>query len=251
MPTTTWLAATTGQPPLAQQINQLLVTHPATYLYTATIQSSVTTNGATTTGTNNLWLAESFTTTASQTAIGYILAPISTTTTTGTSLAPTTLSLYANSAGAPSGAALVSVTITAEYAFMATSGNTNLSVVFPLPITGLTPSTTYWLVLHSTTSTGQFTWFRSASASGASTSPNGTTWTAQAYGLRYRVFDQSTVAPLIAVWEDNGVRWESFQYVANTELLALSQYTSGQTTPGYNQGYRAVSNTNGLPQKVT
>lgn len=240
MPTTSWLAATSGQPPLAQHINQFLVPHPTTYLYTGNSQASVVTSGATTTGTNNLWLAQSFTTGASQTAIGYVQVPISTTTTTGANLAPTTLSLYANSAGAPTGAALVSTTLTAEFAYLTTSnGNTNVFTTIPLPITGLTPATTYWLVLHSTTSTGQFTWFRSASASGASTSTNGTTWTAQSYGFRYNVFDQFPTAPLVAIWGDSGARWwvgGSFQ--SSSQVGQAAEYTGGQTAAGYNQGFR-------------
>ena len=60
-PTTTWLAATTGQPPLAQQVNQLLVTHPFQNIYTGTLQASAT-GGSGSTSTNGLWLAQSFTT---------------------------------------------------------------------------------------------------------------------------------------------------------------------------------------------
>lgn len=254
MASTNWLGATSGQLPLAQQVNQFLVTHPTTYLYAATSQASVVTSGATTTSSNGLYLAQSFTTGASQTAVGYVLAPISTTTTTGASLTPTTLSLYANSAGAPTGAALGSVTLTAEYAYLSTAnGNTNTFTVYPLPVTGLTAATTYWLVLASTASTGAYTWFRSASGSGASTSPNNSTWTAQAYGFRYNVFDQSASGLETATWEDSGARWTASTYVTAASInqyASFAEYTVAQGANGYVQGYRAFTYTNGLLTKV-
>src|SRR5579859_4073539 len=250
MPTTTFLAATTGQPPLAQHINQLLTTHPTQFIYTGTSQASVVTSGATTTGTNSLWLAQSFTTGASQTAIGYAQLALSTTATSGATLAPTTVSIYTNNAGAP-GVALVSATVTAEFANLTTGGGTNVFTTVPLPVTGLTAATQYWIVVQGTASSGQFTLFRSASASGASTSPTGSTWTAQTYGFRYNVFDQSTVAPLVATWEDSGQRWQLLQYNASLEISNLSQYTGGQTTAGYQQEYRTLTYSNGLPQGAT
>ena len=61
----------------------------------------------------------------------------------------------------------------------------------PLPA-AVTPSTTYWIVAQavgdaSDTSPGG----RPTRCSGAMTSPNGTTWTAQTYGYYFAVFDQS------------------------------------------------------------
>lgn len=250
MASTNWLGATPGQAPLARQVNQFLVTHPTTYLYAATSQASVVTSGAATTSSNGLYLAQQFTTGASQTAVGYVLAPISTTSTSGASLAPTTLGLYANSAGAPSGAALGSVTLTAEYAYLSTAnGNTNTFTVYPLPVTGLTAATTYWLVLASTASTGSYTWFRSASASGASTSPNGSTWTAQAYGFRYQVFDQAASGLPTATWEDSGARWTAATWntaAAINQYASFAEYTAAQGTAQYVQSYRALTYSNGL-----
>lgn len=235
-----WLGATAGQAPQAAQVNQFLGTHAATHLYAGTSIASVTTSGATTTGTNGLYLAQSFT--MSGTALGLVQGPISTTTTTGANLAPTTLSLYANSSGAPTGSPLISTTITAEYAYATTSnGNTNVFTTYPLPITGLTNGATYWLVLASTSSTGQFTWFRSASASGASTSPNGTTWTAQAYGFRFNVFDQSIVGQSTATYEDSGARWTATQYNTNGSIKNFSEYVVAQGTNQYVQGVRTYN----------
>lgn len=246
--TPNWLGATAGSAPQAGQINQFLGTHLSQELYAANATASVVTSGAATTGTNGLYLAQSFTTAVGQTTVGYVRGPISTTVTTGTLLAPTTLSLYANASGAPTGSALVSTTLTAEYAYLSTSnGNTNVFTTYPLPATGLTASTTYWLVLAAAgDASHQYTWFRSASASGASTSTNGTTWTAQAYGFRYTVYDQAASGLLTCTWEDSGARWTARTYTAAELLSTYGEYTVGQGTNGYVQSYRTMAYSNGL-----
>jgi hypothetical protein len=214
-------------------------------LYAGTQQAGQTTNGATSTSTNGLWLAQSFTTGAAQTAIGYVIVPVSTTATSGSSLSTTTLALYANSGSAPTGAALASVTLTAEYANLATGGTATNGLICPLPITGLTAATTYWLVLHSTASTGSYTWYRSNQASGASTSTNGSSWSAQTYGFVYQVFDQSASGQLTALWEDSGARWQAYSYNTVSALATVSQYTLAQSG-GYVQSYRSLTYSGGV-----
>lgn len=245
--TPTWLAATAGQAQVAGQVNQFLGTHASTILYAATQTAAQTTAGATSTSTNGLYLAQSFTTAVGQTAIGYVIVPVTTTTTTGASLAPTTLSLYANSAGAPTGSALVTTTLTAEYANKASGGTATVKVIYPLPVTGLTASTTYWLVLAAAGNvSNSYTWYRSNQVGGASTSPNGTTWTAQAYGLEYQVFDQTASGLLTATRDDAGARWTATTYTATNLINTYAEYTSGQTAAGYLQSYRTNSYSNGL-----
>jgi hypothetical protein len=213
----------------------------------------VVTSGAASTSTNGLYLAQSFSTAGGQTAIGYVIVTVATTSTSGASLAPTTLSLYANAAGAPTGAALASVTLTAEYANLASGGVANTFVIYPLPVTGLTASTTYWLVLASTASSGSYTWFRSAAASTASTSPNNSTWTAQAYGFKYQVFDQTASGLPTATWEDSGARWSVSTYntaASINQLSTFAEYTVAQGASQYVQSYRAFTYSNGLLTKV-
>jgi hypothetical protein len=239
----TWRSAVSGQAPQAAQVNQMLASHPSQILYAGTSIASVTTSGSASTGTNGTYIAQSFT--MSGTSIGLVQGPISTTTTSGANLPVTTLSLYASSGSAPTGTALVSTTITAEYAYATTSnGNTNVFTTYPLPIAGLTNGATYWLVLAAANSgSNQYTWFRSASASGASTSPNGTTWTAQAYGLRFNVFDQSTVGNLVHTWEDSGARWTATTYNSLGLVSTYSEYVAGQTATNYLQGVRTFNYT--------
>jgi hypothetical protein len=246
--TPTWQAATSGQAASAGHVNQFLGTHSATVLYAATQKAAQTTAGSTSTSTNGLYLAQSFATQPGQTTIGYVSVPITTTTSSGASLATTTLSLYANSGSAPTGSPLISTTLTAEYAYQASgAGTATVNVIYPLPIAGLTASTTYWLVLAAAGNVSHsYSWYRSNQTSGASTSANGTTWAAQTYGLMYAIFDQTASGHITAMWEDSGARWTTLGYVSNGEINTVAEYTAGQTAAGYLQSYRLLSYTNGV-----
>lgn len=247
---TSWLAATTDQPPLAQHINQLLVTHPTQFIYTGAQQQFDTTAGAASTGTNNLWLAQKWSTQAAQTTVGYITIALSTTATSGSVLPPVDVSIYTDNAGAP-GSAILSTVVTAEYANLETGGTASNLITIPFPLTGLTASTNYWIVVPATTATGgQYTLFQSTASSGASTSTNGTTWTAQTYGFLFSIYDYAVATPLVAIWEDNGQRWQCLKYNANLGVSSRAEYTGGQTASGYNQGYRTLSYSNGLLQGI-
>ena len=245
----TWLGATSGQAAQSGQINQLLGAHTSQYLYAAVQTAGVTAAGATSTPTNSTWLAQSFTTAVGQTSIGYVIVPLRTVTASGGTLAPTTLSLYANSGGAPTGSALASVTVTAEYAFTAVL---NTPIIYPLPVTGLTASTTYWLVTPAAGSaTPHYNWYRSTAASTASTSTNGTTWTPQTYGFQYQIFDQTASGQMTCTWEDSGARWTASTYNATTGALATyAEYTVAQGTAQYVQGLRTLSYSSGLLTKA-
>lgn len=251
----TWTGVTAQYPLYGGHVNQFTTGHTTLALWDGTLQANNVTNGAGTVGTNNLWLAQSFVTTANQSAIGYVFNPISTTTTTGASLAPTTLSVYANNGGQPDVASgpLVSVAVTAEYAY-STSGviSNNNSTYYPMPITGLAANSTYWLVLAPTSSVGQFTWFQSSATSGASTSTDGVTWTPQAYGLRYRIFDQTPTGLLRCTWEDGGSRWTAYTYNANNTPHFYSEYTAGQGGGlNYVQSNRTFNFTNNMLTTLT
>lgn len=248
MPTPTWQAPTTGQVPLATHVNQLLGVHNFTALYAAVQKAGQTTLGATASSTATTYLAQSFTTAVGQTTVGYISAPITSNTVSGTNLATTTLGLYASSGTAPTGSAINSVTITTEYAYGTTgAGTTNVSTLYPLPTTGLTASTQYWLVLKiAGTPSNHYSWFQSNQVSGASTSPDGTTWTAQGFGFVFQVFDQTASGLLTAIWDDGGARWSTFTSISNSAIDGINEYTAGQTTSGYIQSVRLASYSNGF-----
>lgn len=252
--TSTWLGATSGQSPKAAQINQFLGVHAQTNLYAATQQAASTTLTSTATGSQGTYIAQSFTTGSSQTAIGYVIISFNTGVASGANLAPTTVSIYANSAGAPTGSALVSATVTAEYGFNASSGGgpgSTAFVIYPTPVTGLTASTTYWIVTAPAgNSTNHYHWYQTTSTSGASTSTNGTSWTAQTYGLGYQVFDQTASGMLTATWEDSGARWTAYTYSSLGEPSTLGEYTVAQNS-SYVQGFRTFTYSNGVLTKVT
>lgn len=247
----TWLGAAPGSAPLAAQVNQFLGIHGVQNLYAAVQTAAQSTAGAAVTTTNGLYLAQSFTTAVGQTAIGYVIVPVTTATTSGASLGPTTLGLFANSAGAPSGSALVSVAVTAEYANLASGGTNTTKLVFPLPVAGLTASTTYWLVLASAGNvSNSYSWFRSNQVSGASTSATGSSWTAQGYGFEYQVFDQTASGLLTATWEDAGARWSRLTYNSLSQVASSAEYTVAQGSSQYVQSYRGATYSNGLLTKV-
>lgn len=241
MPATpTWLGATSGQPGLAGQINQFLGTHAAAFLYAGALQASQVTAGAASVSTNGLWLAQKFTAGAAQTAVGYVVVPLTTTTTSGALLAPATVSLCADNAGAP-GTVLVSATVTAEYAHLASGGTATVFVLVPLPATGLTAAATYWITVAAAGNvSNSYTWFKSNQVAGASTSPDGVTWTAQGYGFEFSVYDQSASGLLTCIWEDAGARWTALTWTSG-QIATIGEYTIGQTTAGYTQSWRSLT----------
>ena len=237
MPIPPWLAATSGSAGQAGQVNQFLGAHAVTYLYAGALAASQTTLGSGSVNSNSLWIAQSFTTAVSQTAVGYVMIAAGVT----GSPAPWTVSLQAGSSGAPSGTPLVSASFPKEFA----NASLNFRTVL-LPVTGLTPGTQYWIVAAGGGDPSDYyTWNKSNQVSGASTSPDGVTWTAQSYGLLYQVYDTTPVLPLTGTWEDSGARWTSYTYTSG-QLTGLEEYTAGQTAGGYTASKRALSYSGGL-----
>jgi hypothetical protein len=214
----TWIAATGGQPPLAQHVDQFLVSHPTTYLYTGAAQGGQTTLGSGSVATNGLYLAQSFTP-GSSFSLGRVVVTLAL---TGLPV-PATVSIQTSSGSAPSGTVLVSTSL--PPAMVPGSAAT---VSIPAPCT-LTSGTTYWIVVAAAGDASDFyAWSKSNQTSGASTSTNGTTWSAQAYGFYYALYDQSAVLPLVHAYDDAGARWSTLAWSAG-QLTALQEYTAGQT----------------------
>lgn len=235
MTTPTWQSPTSGQPPKASHVNQFLVTHPMSVIYQSPAQGSAqTTAGSGNVNSNGTYVAQSFTTSAGQTAITYVIMYASSTG-SFTGLPPTTVSLHANNAGAPAATALQSVTVTGEYVGSLPLAN----MPVPLPVS-VSPSTTYWLVMSAAGDASHFFgWHKSNQTSGASTSPDGVTWTAQAYGLMYQVWIQGVAGSNeFFTWEDSGNRWSFIDYNSNGTVSTLAEYTVGQTATTYTQTFR-------------
>jgi hypothetical protein len=239
MPAPSWQAATAGFSGLAGHVNQFLVTHAVTYLYTGTLGSNRQTAGASSTPSNGTWMAQSFTTAAGQTTVGYVMVNAHT---LGTPAGTWAISLQADSAGAPSGTALVTAQLPKEFL-----GSSFAWQMVALPVSGLTASAQYWIVASSQGDpSNHYSWQWSNQVSGSSTSSNGTTWTPQSNGLMYQVYDATTVMPLAGTWEDNGSRWTALTSNASGQVTAIEEYTAGQAANGYAASARSLSYSNGL-----
>lgn len=219
------------------------MSHSATYVQAGTRQAAQTTSGSGFASSVNQWIAQSFTTAASQTAMGYVVV----TAFAAGSPAPWTFSIQPSSSGAPSGTVLAQTPV--PYQFVPASAG---PVTVILPVSGLSPSVTYWLVAEATGDVSDyFEWGKSNQSSGASTAPDGATWTAQPFGMLYQVYDASQVPPLTGIWEDAGARWSLLTYSASGLLTGVKEYTSGQTPAGYAESSRALSYSSGQLTGVT
>jgi hypothetical protein len=242
--TPTWQAATAGQRGTAGHANQFLGVHRAQILYQGTQKSSQTTGTAVYSDTLTQWLSQTITTTSGQTSIGYVqlqLAAVGGSPTLPL-IPPLTVSLYADSGGAPTGSPLATTGVSCPYIYLAP-----FWVTIPLPVTGLAPLTTYHLVTTLVGTTGHFyVWQQSNQTSGAATSADGTAWATQAYGLMYRVYDQAAGGQMRLIYEDDGARWVQLTYNANKTISQVTEYTAGQTATGYLNSQRNLTYSNGL-----
>lgn len=227
-----WLAATSGQQTLAGQVNQFLTTHSATFVQAGAQRAAQTTAGSGSVSSATQWIAQSFTTSASQTSTGYVIVTASV---SGTP-SPWTFSIQASSSGTPSGAPLASTPLPREFV-PATAG----LAAAVLPVSGLSPNVTYWIVAAATGDVGDFfTWSKSNAGSGAALSVDGSSWSPQSFGMLYQVWDGSPTPPLIGIWEDSGARWTLCKYVSG-RVSSVSEFTAGQTAGGYTASVRALS----------
>lgn len=222
----TWLAATAGQQGLAGQVNQFLGAHQSTWLYqgAAVVVSQATGSGlyVSTTGT---YYAQRFTTASAQTVIGQVKLQVSTVggSPLSATAAPLAVALYADGGGFPAGAALASTSVIEQYVYAA-------PFWVPVPLAaGVTPSTPYWLVTSPAgAGPAYYAWQKSNQVSGASTSPDGSTWTPQAYGLMYEVLDQAPAGRLQFLYDDGGARWVALSYNAAGQVSQITETTAAQ-----------------------
>jgi len=237
-----WLAANPGQPTLAGQVNQFLSNHNVTYVYTGSQQAAQTTGSAVYSTTSGQYLAQRFTTGSSQTTIGQVLLQVSAV--GGSPITPTipalSLSLYSDNAGTP-GAPLGSVVAGEEYIY-----SSSFWATFPLAVSGLTPSTNYWLVTSPVgTASNYYAVQHSNQVSGASTSTNGSSWTAQSFGLMFQVFTNGTTGQIQYLYEDDGAAWAQFTYNSQGLISALTKCVAGQGGTAL-MSSRTFTFTNGL-----
>ena len=235
-----WLAATTGQPGNAGAVDQFLGRHDTQLIYQGAQQDGQTTGGAVYSSTSGTWLAQAFTPTGP--AVGSLLLQIGAVggSPASTLIPPLTVSIYADADGLPTGDPLASVQVGSEYVYSAA-----FWVAIPLAAAALTPGTAYQIVTTPAGGAGHYyAWQQSTQPAGASTSPDGVTWTPAAYGLLYQVYDQSAAGPLTGIVEDDGARWTQFTYNTTGQLATITEFTAGQA--GYLYSSRTLTYSGGL-----
>ena len=242
--TPAWQAATVGSEANAGHINQFLGNHQSVFLYQGTVRSSQTTGTAVYSNTLTRWLAQTITTAAGQTAIGYVqlqLAAVGGSPTTNL-IAPLTVSIYADSEGFPTGSALATTALSDSYVYMSP-----FWVTIPLPVSGLVPLTRYHIVTQIVGTTGHFyVWQQSNQTSGSATSTDGSVWVSNSYGLMYQVFDEGVSGLLQSIFEDSGARWREFSYNSNNQITQIVDYVIGQTSGGYLSAAHTLTYSGGL-----
>lgn len=235
MPTPEWIGATGGQPQLAAHANQFLGTHAAVCVYTGTQQGGHTTLGSGSVATNGTWIAQEFTA-GSSFALGRIVLYLAATGSPG----PATVSIQTSSGGAPSDTVLTSTVLPAQFVAAAASA---VSIPLPCP---LASGTGYWIVVDAVGDAAEFfSWSESNQTSGASTSVDGVSWTAQSFGLYYSYWDQTAVPPLAHTWEDSGARWTTLTENSSGQPTSLDEYTTAQGAGQYVCSSRSMTYSSG------
>lgn len=233
MPTPTWDGASAGFATQPGQVNQLLTGHNSVWVYSgSTVQASALIGNSMYITSASQYLAQVFTTGSAQTAISQVQVQISTVggSPITATITPLVLSLYASAGGLPTGSALASASLTEQSVYSAP-----FWVSLPLVAT-VTPSTTYQLVISAAgTGTAYYVWQESNLGSGASTSPDNSTWTQQAYGFMFQVYDNSgTTGPLLSMVDDGGARTAQFTYTSG-QMSTITEFAQTQNGAGQTQ----------------
>jgi hypothetical protein len=147
---------------------------------------------------------------------------------TGTPL-PIAVSVWSDAGGQPSAPLATAVSVPREFPPLNSGW-----VSIPMLLT-VTPSTVYHLVTAPVgDGSDYFTMNKSNQTSGAHTSSDGVTWTAQSYGLLYDVLDNAVGSRQIThVSESSGARWNWLLLDSTGRVSALWEYSAGPTPGGY------------------
>lgn len=241
------LAAVVGGGGNAGLVNQFLVPHDTSIIYSSSVlQSSQSTGTGRYTTTENQYLSQQFTTGASQTTISEVWLQISAVNGSAitNNITPLVVSIYADSAGEPIGSPLgtSSLVETAVYA-------SGFWVAVPLPVAGLTASTPYHIVVSPAgNATSYYVWQNNNQPGGGSISPDFIVWTDQTFGFMYRVYDSTATSgsSIQYIVEDNGTKWTQYTYNAQSLISTITEYTIDQTGTGSFSSTRTLTYTNGL-----
>lgn len=239
----TMLAQSPGWPTNAGAVGQFLGAHNAFLMYSgAVVQTSQATGSGVYQPTASQWLSQTITTGSSQTVLGSIGLQLSAVggSPTLALIPPVTVGLYADLGGVPTGSALATATVSCQYVY---SSPFWLQVPFGAAVTA---STTYNVVVSPVGSSSHYyVWQQSNQSQGAATAPDGVTWTTQAYGLMYEVFDATSTGQLLAISEDGGQLVTQFTYTSLGQIATVTQYAATQSSSSITSS-GTLSYTNGL-----
>jgi hypothetical protein len=221
MSTPAWNAVVVGSPFAAGNINQFLGTHDVNaYIYQGVSTLDGVSSGTGTVYTNSgsaaQYIDQPFTTAVGQTTLTRIDIYVGANVGDG---ADTTIGIYADSGGAPTGTALASYVLPKEF-------DLNGWVSMPFGLTGLSASTLYHILIEGTTDTSNYSGFADGTTinAAAQTSPTGIggTWTTLGKELAYNIC-AGTNGLLRNTIEDGGARWVGLDYTAE-KLTTIREY---------------------------
>lgn len=232
--TPVWQGATAGYVGNAGQVTQFQGIHSSEWIYSAVVlQSQQATGTSIYQSSNGTYYAQQLTTGVSQTAISEVRLQVSTVggSPITATIAPLTVTLQTdNGSGAPSGTVLATGEVTETYVY-----SSPFWVTIPLLATGLTASSIYWLVTQPAGgATTYYAFQESNQVSGALTSTDGSTWTTQAYGLMYQVYDTTTGGLIQEIVDDQGAREATLTYTqaSGTHINLLTGISEQAVTQG-------------------
>jgi hypothetical protein len=244
----TWRAPQSGQAVQAGDINQFLGLHATTYIATGALFDFESTTGASSvplqaSGTFQ-YAQQVFANSTFPGRLGYVGAYLQAV----GSGADVTITLFATTSGVPT--TQVTSTVASQVVLPAEFIPTGAPGVCyaPLPISGLTPSTIYAMVLTSPgTASNYVTWQKSV-RTGAAFSGNGSGggWVSQPFGMRYELWAGPGIGSLgqdgrlAFVFEDGGARWSQFVRTPNGTIATVREYTGAmrsQRTVTAGSGY--------------
>lgn len=239
-------AATTGFRGTAGHVNQFFGAHQSRFMYKGSVTTQQATGAASYVSTQNTYLAQLFTVPGGQTTIGSVNVQINAVggSPTLTLIPPLTVGLFATVGSVPTGSALVSVTLPSTYVY-----SSPFWVSIPVQLFGVTTGSVYAIVVTAAgTATHYYAMQQSNQTSGAATSPDGVTWTAQTYGFMYQVLDQSSAGngQVLTIYEDNGARVTQFTYNTNGTVASIVETTLSQSSSAPLTSTRTLSYTNGV-----
>lgn len=238
----TWVAASAGSNSAGGHVNQFLGAHNSQIIYTGAAGSAQTTGSGLFQSTYGTWLSQQIATLAGQTTLGYVQVQVAAVggSPTAELIPALSVGLYSDVNGLP-GQVIASASVASSYVY-----SQPFWVTVPLAATGLTPSSTYHLVVAAAgTASHYYAWQQSNQTSGAATGSDGVNWGLGGFGFMYQLYQQGAGGQPQFLWDDSGQRWAQLTYNSLGLLTGIAEATTSQAG-GVFSSTRSLTYTNGL-----